>query len=379
MKEKTSPVLEIARELVRIPSVNPGYAGGCGESEVADWIVEWAQREGLETTVEEVMSSRSNVTLRLRRGDGRHLLLNGHMDTVAVDEMTIPPHDGVLRGGRLWGRGSADMKGPLACMLETLRVLRDDNSWRGCVTLACVVDEECGFEGIKHFLKKHGKKEGFDFAVVGEPTRLQVIRGCKGCLRFYVRARGLAAHSSTPHLGKSAIYAMGRAVVALEDYFEKELSQIRDLDFGPSTGSVGLIKGGSGINIVPDFCEVAVDVRLLPEQDAEAVYKRIQEVVRKVDTRVEWEFDENPLIDHAFRLEEQHGLVEAARSVAAVPETKVAPFSCDASKIAAAGIPCIIFGPGDIAQAHTAEESIGLEELEQGVKTYVRLAHRLLG
>lgn len=371
-------VIETTRQLVRIPSVNPDYdPNSRGESGMVDWLRSWAVEHGFEWQVQDVLPGRQNILIHIQNGgEHPHLMLNGHTDTVAVDEMTIPPFEAKLENGRVWGRGTADMKGPVACMLHALLQLREQpDQWKGKITLSLVMDEECHFQGVLALLD-HSRE--YDYAIVGEPTRSEVIRGCKGCLRFWVRAHGLAAHSSTPHKGRNAIRAMARAVVMLEDYFTEVLGNQLHPDFGSSTGSVGLIRGGSGVNIVPDFCEVSVDIRLIPGQDAEGLYQEIQDKMRACDESVGWEFDPLPLIDTPFLLEANHPLVDKTCCAVEVDTSKVVNFSCDASKIAKAGIPCIIFGPGDIAEAHTANESIAVTDLHQGVEDYVRIVRTLL-
>lgn len=371
-------VIETAQSLIRLPSVNPAYDPlSYGEEAVAAWLQAWAERHDIEAFTQEVLPGRRNVILRLHNGaEHPHLLLNGHTDTVAVDGMTVPPFDAILKNNRLWGRGAADMKGPLSCMLHSLIKLKNDPScWHGTVTLACVADEEATFTGIRHFLANY---DGIDFAIVGEPTRFEVIRGCKGCLRFFVRAHGKSAHSSTPHLGVSAVSAMALAISALDRHFKEALAEICHPDLGPSTGSIGTIRGGTGINIVPELCEIQVDVRLVPGQDWEKTYADIQRTISKTSTNVRWEFEADPLVDSPFcQAGNAPFILEACRG-AGRDTSQIARFSCDASKIAAAGIPCIIFGPGDIAQAHTADESIGLDELEGGVTAYFHLVKTLL-
>lgn len=371
-------VLETAQELIRIPSVNPGYdSESGGETQVAEWLCKWAFRHGLEVRRQDVFPNRPNVIIRLCNGaDQPHLLFNGHTDTVATSNMTIPAFAGDAHQGRVWGRGATDMKGPLACMLHALLALRDQPSrWRGQVTLACVVDEELGFAGIRRFLEE---ARTFDCAVVGEPTGLNVVRGCKGCLRFSFRAVGKAAHSSTPSLGVSAISAMSRAIIALDEYFATSLSQICHPDLGPSTGSVGLIRGGAGVNIVPERCEATVDIRLVPGQSWMETYADIQQLVRMADASVAWEFDQNPMADPPYCLAHDHPSVLKACAGLGEAESRVVNFSCDASKIAAAGIPCLVIGPGDICHAHTADESIAIDDLSRGVAAYVRIAEALL-
>ena len=371
-------VVETTQKLVRIPSVNPGYdPASPAERDVARWLEDWAKAHDFSVEIQEVFAHRPNVIIRFRNeADHPHLLLNGHTDTVAITEMTIPPFAADAREERIWGRGAADMKGPVACMLHALLALREKPAqWRGTITLALVVDEEMGFQGIRDLLKGG---EAYDCAIVGEPTRFEVIRGCKGCLRFWVRAHGRAAHSSTPEKGRSAISAMVLAVAALDAFFRERLTKVAHPAFGCSTGSVGLIRGGNGINIVPDFCEISVDIRLVPGQSGEETYREIQRAVTGVADTVRWEFDPQPLIDHPFCLDEENVFVQQVCRAADRTHAGVVHFSCDASKIAKAGIPCLIFGPGDIAQAHTANESIAISDLHRGVEAYVRIAQELL-
>lgn len=371
-------VVETAGSLIRIPSVNPGYdPSSQGEAEAAAWLLAWAERHDFTVRTAEVLPNRNNVIISLANNTpGPRLLLNGHTDTVAVEEMRVPPFEARVERGRLWGRGAADMKGPLACMLEALRFLKDHpERWSGEIVLACVVDEEFEFAGIRAFLESD---RDFDYAIVGEPTRLDVIRGCKGCLRFFVRAHGKSAHSSTPEQGINAISSMARGVLAMEEFFAERLPEHTHPDLGCSTGSVGIIAGGSGVNIVPDLCETRVDIRLVNGCSWESIYTGLQAAVRDAGGGGSWEFDPQPLVDPPFCLPEDHPLVRGVCAATERNSARTVSFSCDASKIAAAGIPCVIFGPGDIAEAHTAEESISIEDLHLGVAAYVRIAETLL-
>lgn len=374
--------LDLAQALVRLPSVNPNYdSSSAGEGMVTDWIATWGRANGFSVQRQPVLQGRENVLLQLRNGtDHPHFMLNGHMDTVGVGGMTIAPFGGEVREGRLWGRGTSDMKGPLACMLAAaLRLKNTPNSWRGTLTVACMADEEFRFRGVTAMLEQ--LKPLPDFAVVGEPTRLRVVRGCKGCLRFTIHALGRAAHSSKPHEGRSAVVAMAHAILDLEQHFATRLTQITSPGFGTSTGSIGLISGGTGVNIVPEHCAIQVDIRLLPGQDWRETYREIQARLRERCQQVpevSWQFDDPSVVDQSFEFSPKHPLVKTASAVLGQPEPDVVFFSCDASKIAARGVPVIVLGPGDIAQAHTVDEHIALGDLEAGTDAYARLAQALM-
>ncbi len=377
-----SPVIEITQTLVRMPSVNPVYdPASPGAKPVLEWVAAWGAEHGFAVErhpVPEPPGGQENVILRLENGPGPHLLFNGHLDTVSVAGMTIPPFGGELRDGQLWGRGSCDMKGPVAAMLVAAEQLRQDRqSWSGTLTLAFTPDEEVTTYGIRALMEQLPRP---DFAIVGEPSTLKPLRGCKGSVRFILRCHGRAAHSSRPSLGRSAVVAMSKAVIALDDYFRRVLGAVERPQFGSSTGSVGIIKGGTGINIVPDGCEISVDVRLVPGQDADATFATLQEWFAAefpAQDGISWSW-EVIITDPAFETAPDHPLTRTLCELTQTAEADVAFYCCDASKIAALGIPCLILGPGDIAHAHTADERVSLEALEAGVELYARVARTLL-
>ena len=371
--------LEIAKELVRRPSVNPTHdAESPGESAVVDWLEGWGRTHTLQTLREPALPGRDNISFTIKNGIGPYLLLNGHTDTVSVAGMCIEPFSGEVREGRLWGRGATDMKGPLACMLAALLELRARKDWRGTVTVGCVVDEETEFQGIVHLIKDH---EPWDFAVVGEPTNLRVVRGCKGCLRTVVRVQGRAAHSSDPQQGRNAIVGMAPVLDAVQAFFDNEIARFAREGFSPCTGSVGLIEGGAAVNIVPDTCAATFDIRTVPGQDTAATLAALENFVReRVGERDGYELIFDPPYHDSpnFETPAGHPLVQTACELRDQPEADTVAFGCDGSKLAAVGIPTIILGPGNIAQAHTKDEFIALTDLVSGTEAYVNLARALL-
>lgn len=371
--------LKIAQALVRLPSVNPAYdAESPGEAPVVDWLENWGREHTLEPVRQPCLENRNNISFTIRQGNGPHLLFNGHTDTVSIAGMTIDPTGGEIREGRLWGRGATDMKGPLSAMLSTLLRLRESDDWHGTVTVGCVVDEEYKYRGILSLLDSN---DPWDFAVVGEPTALKVVRGCKGSCRFTIHTEGRAAHSSEPRNGANAIVGMAQVIPAIAEFFETRLGEYTAEGFEPSTGSIGLIDGGSGINIVPEHCTISIDIRTVPGQDWDATLGELETFTRERcgdlgDVRLV--FDEPTHFSPSFETPADHALVRTACEVVGDAETQVVPFGCDGSKIAARDIPTIVLGPGDIAQAHTKDEFISLADLEAGEAAYLNLAKKLL-
>ncbi len=376
-------VADITRALVQIPSVNPGHEPeSAGSGAMFDWLEQWGRIHGFDVERHRFSGSLENLTIRLdnrgRDERGKHLLFSGHVDTVATGGMTIPPFSGELKEGRILGRGSCDMKGPIASMLVAAVRLKEQRSeWQGEITLGFTPDEETGTEGVRALMNQIARP---DFAVVGEPSCLKPLRGCKGGLRLRLHCAGLAAHSSKPTQGRSAVVAMAHAIVELDRYFRSVLGEIERPQFGRSTGSIGLVMGGTAVNIVPDRCSIDIDIRLVPGQDPTETYDRLRDWFdREFPDKggISWKWEEQ-ITYSAYEVAPEHELVGAACEVTGERDVDVAHFCCDASTIAAADVPSVILGPGDIAQAHTVDEFVEVEQLERGVDIYVALAKRLL-
>jgi len=367
-----SDVIDLLARLVATDSVNPAY-GGPGEAGVAGLVSGFFQAAGLESFRQPVHPGRENVVAVLPGRDrSRRLVLEAHMDTVSAAAMSVPPFEPEVRAGRLHGRGACDTKAGLAAMMQAVADLRAAGTVPACdVCLAAVVDEEHAFTGVLALL------EGLaaEAAVVAEPTSLRIVTATKGVLRFSIRVRGRAAHSSRPELGVSAISTAARLVLAIEEA-HASLAAVRHPLLGSATGSIGTIQGGVQINIVPESCVLAVDRRLLPGELAEAVLEDYRRLAARVAgagaCRVEIE---PPLLcDEALETESGSPIVRAAAAAAAglglPPEPMGVPFGSDASKFARRGVAAIVLGPGSIDQAHAADEWVAVEEVRTAVRFY---------
>ena len=368
-----TPVVRLLRELVALPSVNPAFlpAGDprTGESRMADFVAATAATAGLSVEFQQVLPGRSNLIARLSpSGPTRHrILLAPHLDTVGQ------PHlDALLRprvqGGRLTGRGACDTKGCVAAMLEAVR--RVARSGRRPASTEIVflglIDEENGQSGSRHYAGLASRPEyAAQLAVVGEPTRLEVVTAHKGDVWLQVRTRGRAAHGATPHLGRNAVHAMARVVDLLEGEYRAGLSQRSHPLLGSPTVNVGSIRGGTQPNIVPDDCVISVDRRTLPGESETAVRREIRDLLRRhklvatLDTL-------RTAPCHPLETDPGHPLVLALCRAAGRRRTLGVHYFCDAAPLAEGGIPAVVFGPGDIAQAHTRDEWISLASLERG-------------
>jgi acetylornithine deacetylase/succinyl-diaminopimelate desuccinylase family protein len=370
-------VLRIARALIAARSENPP-----GDEELPA-VVAADVLAGLDADPGIVRSDggRPNVVAALGAGEGSSLAWNGHLDVVPAGDPTtwmLDPWGGTVRDGRLVGRGSVDMKGGIAAALAAAAGLRRAGiGLAGRLAFHLVADEEVG--GI------HGTKVLFerglltqDACVVGEPSELRLGLAQRGGAWLTAIARGKAAHGSQPDRGVNAITTMARFLLRLPEALpEREHPLV-----GRPTVNAALIAGGSGPNVVPDRCEVDIDRRILPgETDADAVRAPFLALVDRLR-------GEHPEVDIDVHLREWSDAAEAAPDAAIVraareavaAETGHAPDEVGFTGITDArfylndaAIPGVILGPGSLSVAHTANESVPVDELVTAARIYARL------
>lgn len=387
-------LVDTLRQLVAIPSVNPmaGSVSGAevGEARLTEYLEQLCRGLGLVCQRQTVEPGRDNLLARLD-GDplpeqgGELLLFGAHQDTVPVLGMTVDPFAAEVRQGRLYGRGACDVKGGMTALLGVLaRLAQQRPRPRPTIVLACTVNEECGFTGARALAQLcAGPPSPLlprrpDAAIIAEPTELQVVVAHKGVVRWRIHARGRAAHSSQPETGANAIYKMARAVTLLERY-QREVLAARAVHprCGQPTLSVGTIRGGAGVNIVPDHCVVEVERRLLPGEEPGPVRRHVIDYLQEHVGGEDGFEHEPPFLEGIPMSEEQNGAL--AQRLAAVVQEVVGrgervgvPYGTDAATLAAVGIPTVVFGPGSLAQAHTVDEWIDLEQLDQATEILYR-------
>ncbi|HXI68739.1 MAG TPA: M20/M25/M40 family metallo-hydrolase [Verrucomicrobiae bacterium] len=387
---------KLLAELIALPSVNPAFvpsdgtsawqipAGQSrfGEKNVADFVMSVAGRAGLEVEFQKVVLAdgqpkspgRSNVIARLLpRGKIRQtILLAPHLDTVNAEDSQFIPR---RKNGRLHGRGACDTKGSVAAMLMALCELANARSRprETEIVFAGLIDEEHAQAGSRALAAS-----GFmaDLAIVGEPTRLQVVTAHKGSLWLGLETRGRAAHGATPQLGRNAVHEMARIVDILETDYAARLRRRKHQLLGTATVNVGSICGGTQPNIVPDGCAIQIDRRTLPGETETGVRREITALLRakKLSAHIS-----TRKLGPAPALETNPKLPLVQSFLRSIGQTKPAGvnYFCDAAVLSAAGIPSVVFGPGDIAQAHTVDEWISLASLERGKNLLFRFLNSL--
>ena len=360
-------VVSLLQQLIRIPSVNPDNAPGTeqiGEEKIATFLAGWLESIGAEVDLEEIQPGRPNLIARFAPLDGRpRILLGPHLDTVGVGGMTIDPFGGEIRDGKIWGRGASDTKGPMAAMLWALHEHQESLAdLPTAVDFVAFMAEESGQWGSKDFAKRHGKD--YLFAIVGEPTSMQVVHVTKGSLWATLRATGKAAHSSQPERGENAILKLTRALDQLDHHLGSQLATFTHPVLGRSTMNVGIIRGGARPNIVPDLAEAEIDIRITPALAAAGgALKLLTETIAFYDLPIEIvDPHENPPME----TEAAHPMIQALLGTDAATQLAGAPWFSDAAHLSNGGVPSICIGPGSIDQAHTVDEFIDMAALMQG-------------
>ncbi len=356
-----TPVLKTLSDLIRINSVNPAYERGVPEGGIQRYVLEFFRAHGIDAFEQEVYSERPNVIGRVPgRHPGRRLVFEAHCDTAGIAGMSIAPFEPVLREGRLYGRGACDTKAGLAAMMHALAEVKSPPCE---IWVVSAMDEEHSFRGVLRLCE--GLKA--DAAVVSEPTSLRAVVATKGVLRWRIVTHGKAAHSSKPHLGVNAIYGMARVLAALEAENER-LAAVQHPLVGPGTLSVGLIGGGTQVNVVPERCWIEVDRRLIPGEQPERVFAEYRE-------RFGVAFEPPSISDGPLDTPGDTPIARLACEALGTPPEGV-PYGSDASKLSRAGIPSIVLGPGSIDQAHTADEWVAVEEVERALSVYRTIMER---
>jgi acetylornithine deacetylase len=288
-------ILDLLQQLIRIPSVNPTLVPdeAHGEAAVAAFARDWLDQQAMRAWLEEPTPGRPNAVAEVGDGSGPTLVFCAHLDTVGTAGMTIPPFEPRLEGGRVFGRGSYDMKGSAAALMSAAAALAR-TGLRGRVLVALVADEEYASVGASDFVRRHRA----DACILTEPSEGRLILGHKGFVWAELVTSGRAAHGSRWDLGVSAIGKMGRIIVALEQ-FDREVLRARVHPLvGPASMHCALIQGGTGLSTYTPECRLKVERRTLPGETPEQVVRELEHVVRQAGEAAEVRclLDRSPLL-----------------------------------------------------------------------------------
>lgn len=339
-----SEVLELLRDLIRIPSVNPTLAPeeGYNEVQIAEFVVHWLKKHNVNAHIEFVEPGRPNVFAEVGDGDGPTLCLCAHLDTVGTKGMEIDPFEPKVEGSRVYGRGSCDMKAGIAAIMSTAASLAASGSIKGKVILALVCDEEYSSIGADHFVLHHKA----DACILTEPSDLKMVIAHRGFLWGKVTTLGRSAHGSRWDLGDSSISRMGKVIVGLDEFDKNVLRNRKENLVGPASMHVSLINGGVGISTYAPECQIHIERRTLPSENMSTIKSEIETVVQNAaeGSHIDWYFQRHPFSCNSNELIIQK-LTESYRLlVESEPESVGWGFWTDAAIFQQAGIPTVNIG-----------------------------------
>jgi acetylornithine deacetylase len=365
----------LARALIRIDSRNPTLVRDApGEGEVARTLASILDEWGFSVQLVDAVPGRPNVVARIGPPDAPALLLNGHLDVVGVEGMVHEPFAAEMRTGRIYGRGSADMKGGLAAMCAA--ALAAEKQSNAQIVIAAVVDEEYESLGLRALLAAGVRAEA---AIVTEPTRLAICPAHRGFAWIDVTFTGRAAHGSRYDLGVDAIMHAGLLLAELNALEQTREGGRRHPLLGRTSLHASTIHGGVGMSTYPERCELAIERRTLPGEDAASAVREIMEACERVRAQ-------HPAFNAQVKLNTAQAPSDVATDAPVVERLRSAlegegiPVRIeglsawtDAALLNEAGIPAVCFGPGDISLAHAAEEFVPVADIEQATRVLTRV------
>lgn len=359
--------VELLMELVKTNSENPPG----NEKMMAFFVRDFLEDMKISCQLMKFGENRYDLIASVGKGDG--LMLNGHMDTVPVGNLENWKYDpfGKMKDGKIYGRGAVDMKGGLASILTAVRnVVKEKTEFKRKMLLAFVGDEEVALEGSKFFIKNgRGFLRDVRYGVIAEPTKFMITRAQKGISSMRIRIRGKAAHGSRPLLGDNAIYKACDMIQEIRKLIE-DLKEERDDVLGSGTINVGKIAGGIKVNVVPDYCDVDIDRRIIPGETPELARRQIEGILKKLKIRAEVKTILSRL---PMKIPEDSDLIKLLKSVTKTKTKGESGYTEAELYYRDCGMECAVCGPGDMELAHVVNEYIKISELRSGVIMFEKL------
>ncbi|ORA39217.1 M20 family metallopeptidase [Mycobacterium aquaticum] len=373
-------------DLISTPSVNPGIY----EAAIAQRVARWFDGTPAEIDfVDTLLPGRPSVAVTIKgSGGGPRLVLNGHLDTVPVDDeqrWTVDPFAATIRDGYMYGRGASDMKAGLAVQIAVAHtLLQRSQKVKGDLVLHFAAGEESGEPGTLGLVQAGHVG---DFGVVTEPTQLEVSVATRGLMMVHIRINGRSIHASRAEAGLNPVAKLSKVLDAVFGYRTKVLETQHPL-LGSGSCTPTVVKGGVKQNAVADYCDLYLDRRLVPGETVAAELEKLRgflEQVRREDPEFDYELDHLPYPFEPAEIPTDAGLAlqlqrVAGRVLGTPPPIIGTPFSCDVRNLVNdAGMEAVTFGPGDVAECHCVDERVSLSQLNDAVEVLTELSTEILG
>jgi len=375
-------IISLCQTLVRFKTVNPP-----GDEHVAaEYIANLLREVGFQVELVPLAENRSSVLARLKgSGELPALFFNGHLDVVPPGEgvWAHDPFGADVVDGKLWGRGSADMKGGLAAILTMGKLIaKAQLRLRGDLIITATADEEAGMTGGQRLATRTDLGD-IQAAIIAEPTNLHIGLAERGVLWLQLETLGKTAHGSTPYLGRNAITMM---ITLLTEFEQLAIPFSPHPILGDFTRSVNTITGGVKTNVVPDHCTVTIDMRTVPDQDHYTIIRMVEHLIAQLSQH-------DPLFKASVKKLQEHPSVETSPNEPVVKQFEraiaqatgreatqaIVRFATEAAiYVPVLGVPAIICGPGDPALAHQPNEYVEIEQLVQATRIYTLSVANLL-
>lgn len=367
---------DLLKQLIRADST-PGK----GEAAAAEVIATYFNRHGIDCQVDQWDGNRANVVAHVKTGRNRPaLLFVCHLDVVSPGEetWTHPPFNAVEDKGKIYGRGTTDMKGGTAAAAVAIcELVRAKTALQGDVIFAATAGEETDSVGVVRFMQDYDRLPPLAGIIVPEPTDFAVVTAHRGLFWLKINTRGKSVHSSMPERGVNAIGSMKRVLDELEHY--RVQAEPHPL-LGNCSMSINTISGGEAMNIVPDRCTLGIDIRTLPGQDHEAIRYDLERMLGRLKTTVP-HFDGELVIDRsvpAIQTDPECNFVKTFCSAVEVDLTNPIGFTTDAPHLLPLKAPIIIYGPGKPGMCHQVDEYIEIDDLRSGVAMFKSVLGKFL-
>ncbi|MHC4441950.1 MAG: M20 family metallopeptidase [Planctomycetota bacterium] len=351
------------------------------EGRIAGYLTDYLKRLGMTVKLQEVYPGRPNLIAHWpKQISNKSLMLEAHMDTVSIDGMNIEPFAADIQDGRMYGRGTCDTKGSMAAILMALTLAKRGGKLPADkLYFVATMSEETGCDGASALMKTDFRT---DVAIVGEPTKCELVTAHKGPLWMEIETLGTSRHAALATAEDNAIESMSRIVQFVHGPWTEHIQRRRHRLLGKSTAAVTTISGGSSINIIPPKCRVEVDCRVIPGQSLKRIIGDFKRMLAghlggdKFTVKIIKSFGsldcpaDTPIAKKLLRL---------CRNINGQDSPRGVNYFADSGPFSQAGITCVLFGPGDIAQAHTADEYIELDQLYQATEILHNLLTRYAG